>query len=1211
MPKTRPQRRIDRNVAQVARTITIIGGGEGGGTTTAHTHSQYATDDEVIQQVASAIATHSANEDAHHDRLHDIFGPEDHEIEADAYTLIGATLTDTLGKLYISSSGDGIDVTKSGGNFTIAVDVSDFVGDGLRDDGSNNVAIKPSDFAGNGLTSSSYDLHVGAGDGITVGTNAVSVNEAFDFDWTGDHTHTGSIASSPFDSADPITGWKIEADGDAWFANIEATSLTIKTFVADVTLALAGSDIITKSRAIVSRDFTTPSVSGTLYVHDLPGQPNTAVFESGDFVRLRHVQRSTGLVVGDVWGTVSSYTDLADTEQSWTFTRTSGSTGQTIYAGMVAIDYGTSGDGVIELSSLGSDTPYISLRTWTTTPANSGNFTTVARLGNLSGITDADYGALSGYGLYTDDIKARGSIGAAGGDVWIADEGINIQAGTGGSGAWSNYSDKITFSTDPLAAQSAAKVVGQIGARQYDTGAEVLNNMEFRVDSGTTWQTDEAIINILAQHYTSNSAYTQITMDSSEAAATIEISAVNSLGGAAYINLNASNTYVQGNILMSGGGNIGTALAPVGTLYADELVVGTTYTENTGYVNDTRYYPRSELDTLLTGYSVTGHSHAGLVTSATLSSTLASYATTAALSAAIADFLVEDDVTTLLSDYVTSVSLTGTLSTYALQSWVISQLTSYVTSAGLTSTLGSYVTSAALTTTLDDYVTSSSLTTTLNDYVTSSGLTTTLDDFYSKAQTDALLGGYSLTSHSHTSLPLTEITYGGSATINIASDGTLTSSNYVSGRTGYSIGPNGLEASNADIRGVIRSGLLQSQGTLWTYGTQLFGPSAKVRSELTITAPGTQVTVAVDDADAGHVQVFSVGDVLKVAGPAYIVPATSSDNSTVEPWLTFVMPTAVLSSSEVMAEVWLEVDSVSDETTHWEYTCTVRYGPRSVFSPGAIVGSYGTSTTGRISITSDALYAPYMDIFTTGDTPWAGVTSHLRIGRLDGLAVGSSDRTAPEYGMAAAVDLSDADSSWLITSNRRIKGNNLDLSFTDGDSTLLIDASDGFYFSDPMTESVWALDKNMATLIWHDETNDETAFYIGPASTYEEDTTFNPLDIIAYHHKYTDASGNIFYAARVRAEASPITETNSYSPAYLWLDSQAWTYVDDEQGGGGFSSAQLSADTILLAANDGQFSGEWTLPGVLLMSESTPRSTLDLPIGRVYVDASGYFRVVV
>lgn len=84
---------------------------------------------------------------------------------------------------------------------------------------------------------------------------------------------------------------------------------------------------------------------------------------------------------------------------------------------MVAIDYSTSGDGVIRVDKAWAATHRTSRYAWTTTPANSGNFTTVARMGNLSGITDADYEALSGYGLYTDDIKARGSIGAAGGDV--------------------------------------------------------------------------------------------------------------------------------------------------------------------------------------------------------------------------------------------------------------------------------------------------------------------------------------------------------------------------------------------------------------------------------------------------------------------------------------------------------------------------------------------------------------------------------------------------------------------------------------------------------------------------------------------------------------------------------------------------------------------------------------------------------------------------
>ena len=226
-------------------------------------------------------------------------------------------------------AGDGIDsdgVTFGAGSPTVSVDVSDFAGAGLMDDGNNNLSIR-------------------VGDGLELDGLYLAVDEDFDFAWTGDHTHTGILSSLPFDSADPITGWKIAADGDAWFANIEATSLTIKTFVSDVTLALQGSEIIAKSKAILSRDFSTPATTGTLYVYDLPGQPDTAVFEAGDFVRLRYVNRATGLSVGDVWGTVSSYTDLDDGEQSWTFTRTAGNSGQTIYSGMVAIDYGQSGDG--------------------------------------------------------------------------------------------------------------------------------------------------------------------------------------------------------------------------------------------------------------------------------------------------------------------------------------------------------------------------------------------------------------------------------------------------------------------------------------------------------------------------------------------------------------------------------------------------------------------------------------------------------------------------------------------------------------------------------------------------------------------------------------------------------------------------------------------------------------------------------------------------
>ncbi len=184
------------------------------------------------------------------------------------------------------------------------------------------------------------------------------------------------------------TGWGIQHDGDADFRNITADSLTVEAFIADINLALAGSQIISKSVAIVSRPFTIPAVSGTLFVYDLPGFENTQVFADGDYVRLRYIDRSGGgLVVGDAWGTVSSYTDLGGGEQSWTWTYVSGSIGQIITEGATALDYGQSGDGywhVTTLDPLGS--PYAEIGTWVTDPSVGGNHSVHVRMGQLDGI---------------------------------------------------------------------------------------------------------------------------------------------------------------------------------------------------------------------------------------------------------------------------------------------------------------------------------------------------------------------------------------------------------------------------------------------------------------------------------------------------------------------------------------------------------------------------------------------------------------------------------------------------------------------------------------------------------------------------------------------------------------------------------------------------------------------------------------------------------
>lgn len=168
-----------------------------------------------------------------------------------------------------------------------------------------------------------------------------------------------------------------------------------------------------------------------LYVNDLPGFENTAVFASLDWVRLRVIDRSGGgLVVADVWGQVTGYTDDTGGEQHWNFRcrDDGGVAGEQVNAGAIAIDYGTSGDGYWEVTALDSDGPYSQIVTWTSDPSVPANHTLHMRLGNLDGVTDGDFSGLGGWGLYSDNAFLKGDLYAAGGKVVVDDNGITIVA---------------------------------------------------------------------------------------------------------------------------------------------------------------------------------------------------------------------------------------------------------------------------------------------------------------------------------------------------------------------------------------------------------------------------------------------------------------------------------------------------------------------------------------------------------------------------------------------------------------------------------------------------------------------------------------------------------------------------------------------------------------------------------------------------------------
>ena len=203
------------------------------------------------------------------------------------------------------------------------------------------------------------------------------------------------------DYASQTTGWGISGTGSADFRYIYANELHVKTFIADLEQALAGSQIISKSCAPLAVAYTNGATQIT--VESFAGFPTFKVFADGDYVRLRNIARTSdgGLTVGDVWGTVT-YASTAGNTQIYTFTKTSGTVD--VPVGSLVLDYGVSGNGFIESTTVdglwGINSPYQQIVSWTTTPTNQ---VVNTRLGKLTGITGTanEYGLIAGQGGVT------------------------------------------------------------------------------------------------------------------------------------------------------------------------------------------------------------------------------------------------------------------------------------------------------------------------------------------------------------------------------------------------------------------------------------------------------------------------------------------------------------------------------------------------------------------------------------------------------------------------------------------------------------------------------------------------------------------------------------------------------------------------------------------------------------------------------------------
>ena len=287
----------------------------------------------------------------------------------------------------------------------------------------------------------------------------------------------------------------------------------------------------------------------------------------------------------------------------------------------------------------------------------------------------------------------------------------------------------------------------------------------------------------------------------------------------------------------------------------------------------------------------------------------------------------------------------------------------------------------------------------------------------------------------------------GNELIVLDSAGNLQSGNpgFYSGLTGWQIKPGGnAEFNNIVARGEFHASIFVMDEFHASGGTLVIAPAAVLENDATlsdagdealtdirttsgtgsgalidlrtdsVTGSGTQMTarsvenwIDISDPASGHAQVFTAG---------------------------WVVRTKYFNGTGVY-DLWLRINSVTDMSTYYRYHVQKMSGTATTIPAGTAIISYGEEGDGRILLTSDQSYAPYMDVFTVGPDVWAGgagaILPHVRLGRLDGVGVPGLSGIE-QYGIVAGTDLSNANAPYLYATNLGVKLYQVPLTLNDG-----------------------------------------------------------------------------------------------------------------------------------------------------------------------------------
>ncbi len=578
MAKRDLQKRIDLPGATLTSSaIRVSGGGGGGGMGRHALFGPYHTGELdrtqatwVATDIATAIATHTAIEDAHHAKQHSITDAAHHTATGAQYSVIGLSALNTLGVLPSAS------------------DVSAAAHTLLRSDSLGGIAVAkvrtPAiDTASGGLSiaPASGTTTITGTTVVTVGVQTPLITTASNVDLVIDAGGTGSVKfpnaqtvrTSTFDSGIPlIKGWQINevSSGSDYSAltigKIKANELTVDIFVANETRVDRGDQLWTKSYGILYADFTTPgSLGGTVSVtfEDSPAITG-AIFTNNDWLLLRKLDINTGFSLFNVWGQVASYTNNSNGSQTWTFTLRQGPTNKMIPKGSLGIDFGASGAAFIHLSVLdASGAPYIKMRKWAgSDPYTVANYTTYVQIGHLGSIGNSLY-TPAGYGIYIRSTAAEGQFLVAddnglqirGADFKIYEsttpvvavtrsEGIMLGVGSSESAV---EKKSITWHVD-LASPSVTPAFGIYGA--ILTGGDTYG----MITSYSATQFSSLYLKAIGPSATMSQIYmrSRTSSDSIIELASDEVSMVAALTRTGVLTVSGNLTVTGGNIAVSG-----------------------------------------------------------------------------------------------------------------------------------------------------------------------------------------------------------------------------------------------------------------------------------------------------------------------------------------------------------------------------------------------------------------------------------------------------------------------------------------------------------------------------------------------------------------------------------------------------------------------------------------------------------------------------------